>query len=44
MGIPIVYNTNILKEQPFLAILGPGINFWAGQEESGVGQFFFLLF
>lgn len=43
-SIPIVYNTSILKEHQFLAILGDDTNFWAGQKVSEVDRIFFFDF
>ena len=43
-SIPIVYNTSILKEHQFLAILGDDTNFWTGQKVSEVDRIFFFDF
>ena len=41
MDFPMVFDTTILNEHPFLTILKGRTNFWVGQEVDGAGQFFF---
>ena len=43
MDFPMVFDTTILNEHPFLIILKGRTNLWVGWEVDGVGQFFFIL-
>ena len=40
MDFPMVFDTTILNEHPFLIILKGRTNLWVGWEVDGVGQFF----